>query len=85
MVSSLEPQNPFSPNKKFWNPITVSMDMNLSKLQEIVEDRGACVLQSSGSQRVRRNKSRAVLAEKGTEPGNHVDLTNPRDGGCDTV
>ena len=42
-------------------------------------------LQSSGSQRVRRNKSRAVLAEKGTEPGNHVDLTNPRDGGCDTV
>ena len=32
--------------------ITDSMDMSLSKLQEIVEDRGACVLQSLGSQRV---------------------------------
>ena len=28
------------------------MDMNLSQLQEIVEDRGAWVLQSVGSQRV---------------------------------
>ena len=33
--------------------ITDSMDTNLSKLQEIVQDRGACVLQSMGSQRVR--------------------------------
>ena len=32
-----------------------SMDMNLSKLQEIVEDRGACMLQSMGSQRVRHD------------------------------
>ena len=30
---------------------TDSLDMNLSKLQEIVEDRGAGVLQSMGSQR----------------------------------
>ena len=66
--------------KNFWNPITASMDMNLSKLQEIVEDRGACVRQSSGSERVRGNKSRAVLAEKGTEPRNHVDLTDPATG-----
>ena len=29
-----------------------SMDMSLSKLQEIVKDREACVLQSMGSQRV---------------------------------
>ena len=29
-----------------------SMDMNLSKLQEIVEDRGVCMLQSMGLQRV---------------------------------
>ena len=32
-----------------------SMDMNLSKLQEIVGDRGACMLQSMGSQRVRHD------------------------------
>ena len=31
---------------------TNSMDMSLRKLQEIVEDREACVLQSMGSQRV---------------------------------
>ena len=29
-----------------------SMDMTLSKLKEIVEKRGACVLQFMGSQRV---------------------------------
>ena len=32
-----------------------SMDMSLSKLQEIVKDREACVLQSMGSQRVRHD------------------------------
>ena len=32
--------------------ITDSMDMSLSKLQELVKDREACVLQSIGSQRV---------------------------------
>ena len=32
--------------------ITDSMDVSLSKLREIVKDRGACVLQSMGSQRV---------------------------------
>ena len=31
-----------------------SMDMNLSKLREIVRDRGPGVLQSRGSQRIRR-------------------------------
>ena len=30
--------------------ISDSMDLSLSKLWEIVEDRGACVLQSMGSQ-----------------------------------
>ena len=32
--------------------ITDSMDMSLSKLQEIMKDREACVLQFVGSQRV---------------------------------
>ena len=35
--------------------ITSSMNMNLSKLQEIVKDRRACMLQSVGSQRVKHN------------------------------
>ena len=35
--------------------ITDSMDMNLSKLQEMVKDRGTCVLQFMGSQRFRHN------------------------------
>ena len=35
--------------------ITDSMDMRLSKLQEILKNREACVLQSMGSQRVRQN------------------------------
>ena len=35
--------------------ITDSMDMRLSKLQKIVKNREAYVLQSMGSQRVRQN------------------------------
>jgi len=35
--------------------ITDSMDMNLSKLREIVKDREACMLQSMRLQRVRHN------------------------------
>ena len=35
--------------------ITSAMDMNLSKLQEMVKDREACVLQSMGLQRVRHD------------------------------
>ena len=38
---------------RWLDSITNSMDINLSKLQEIVEDRGAGVLQSLSSQRVR--------------------------------
>ena len=35
--------------------ITDSIDMSLSELQELVMDKEACVLQSMGLQRVRRN------------------------------
>ena len=35
--------------------ITGSIDMNLSKLQEMVKDREACMLQSMGSQKVRHD------------------------------
>ena len=37
--------------------ITESMDMSLSKFQEMVKDREICVLQSMGSQRVGDNLS----------------------------
>ena len=36
-----------------WDSITDSMDMNLSKLGETVEDGGTWLLQSMGSQTVR--------------------------------
>ena len=42
--------------RRWWDGITDSMDISLSKLQEIVKDRGGWyVLQSLGSQRVRHN------------------------------
>ena len=37
---------------RWLDSITDSVDMNLSKFQETVEDRGACVRQSTGSRRV---------------------------------
>ena len=40
---------------KWLDSITDSMDMNLSELQEKVEDRRVCMLQSTGSQRVGHN------------------------------
>ena len=40
---------------KWLDSITDAMNMNLGKLQEMVKDREACVLQSMGLQRVGRN------------------------------
>ena len=40
---------------KWLDSITDSMDMNLSKVQEVVKDRKPGVLQSMGLQRVRHN------------------------------
>ena len=40
---------------RWLDSITDSLDMNLSKLQEIVEDRGAWHAESMGSQRVRHD------------------------------
>ena len=46
--------------------ITSSMDMSLSKLQEIVEDREPGVLQSMGSQRVRHDLATEQQQQKKT-------------------
>ena len=40
---------------RWLDDITDSVDMNLGKLQEMVRDRQACVLQSMGSRRVRHD------------------------------
>ena len=37
---------------RWLDSIIDSMDMNLSNLQEMVKDKEACVLQSTGSQKV---------------------------------
>ena len=39
------------------NGITDSMDVSLSKPREMVEDRGAWLLEPTGSQRVRHNSA----------------------------
>ena len=53
MLGKIEGKRRRGQQKMRWlDNITDSVDMNLSKLQEIVEDRGTWVLQSMGLQRV---------------------------------
>jgi len=51
MLGKIEERRRGQQRMKWLDSITDSMDMNLSKLQQIVEDRGAGVLQSMGLQR----------------------------------
>ena len=53
---------------RWLDSINDSVDLNLSKLREIVEDRGACVLQSMESQRV---KNDLVTEQQQKERKNH--------------
>ena len=43
--------------------ITDSMHMSICKLQELVMDRKACVLQSIGSQRVKHSRATELIKE----------------------
>ena len=56
MMGKIEGKRRRGQQRMRWlDSITDSMDMNLSKLRKIVEDRGAGMLQSMGSQGVRHN------------------------------
>ena len=56
MLGKIESKRRREWQRMIWlDSITDSMDMDLSKLQEIMEDRGAGLLQSVSLQRVRRD------------------------------
>ena len=51
---------------RWLDSIPNSMDMNLKKLQEILEDRGASMLQSMGLQRVGHDSATEQQQQYGT-------------------
>ena len=55
MLGKIEGRRRGQQRMRWLYSITDSMDMGLSKLQEIVKDREACYVQSMGSQRVRHD------------------------------
>ena len=50
---------------RWLDSITDSMNMSLSNLLEIVEDRGACILQPMGSQRVTKDNNSTRAPRQG--------------------
>ena len=56
MLGKIEGKSRREQQRMRWlDSITVSKDTNLSKLQKVVEDRGAWLLQSMGSQRIKHD------------------------------
>ena len=61
MLGKIEGRRRGRQRMRWFDDITNSMDMSLSKIQEIVRDRKPGVLQFIGSQKVRHNTDRRTM------------------------